>query len=557
MNLNPKKVFISYSHDSLLHKERVLALADRLREDGINCNIDQYEMAPPKRWPHWMLDEIESADFVLVVCTEQYNRRFRANEAYGRGKGATWEGGVIMQELYDAQGKNSKFVPIVFTLAALNFVPNPLSGVPNYRLQDDDGYELLYRRMTIIPALQTIPSQFKTAFIKVRKFSNPHRQEIVISHYPKQDWQHVETLDTVTKLELVRIPAGRFKMGAPEDGSQLHIAHPIHNVDVPEFYIGKYPITQQQWKFGANLPKINRELNPDPSNYDGENLPVESVSWFDAIEFCSRLSHYTGREYRLPSEAEWEYACRSGTETPFHFGETIDTQISNYNGNIIYRLGQKGSCRQQTTSVDTFEGANVWGLYDMHGNVREWCQDFWHDNYQNAPIDGSAWIITESLERVLRGGSFIDEPNNCRSAARSYEKASINGSHIGFRLAVSVQTLVAPTVRLNYGDEVAEKVMKTKIEDTTTVPNNDGNSQASVAQIRQLVEDALSDDDLNNLCQDEFPKVFKQFTTGQTKSQRIRLLVEYVERQREIPKLLNTIEEINPNVHTEFMNNPD
>jgi SEFIR domain/Effector-associated domain 8 len=148
MNLKPKKVFISYSHDSLLHKDRVLELADHLREDGIDCNIDQYEMAPPKGWPHWMLDEIEAADFVLVVCTEQYDRRFRANEAYGRGKGATWEGGVIMQELYDAQGKNSKFVPVVFTPAALNFIPSPLRGVANYRLQDDDGYELLYCRLT-------------------------------------------------------------------------------------------------------------------------------------------------------------------------------------------------------------------------------------------------------------------------------------------------------------------------------------------------------------------------------------------------------------------------
>jgi TIR domain/Effector-associated domain 8 len=148
MNLKPKKVFISYSHDSEIQKDRALALADRLREDEIDCNIDQYEMAPPKGWPRWMLDEIESADFVLVVCTEQYNRRFRANEAYGRGKGATWEGGVITQELYDAQGENSKFVPVVFTPHDLSFIPSPLGGTTNYSLQNGAGYELLYCRLT-------------------------------------------------------------------------------------------------------------------------------------------------------------------------------------------------------------------------------------------------------------------------------------------------------------------------------------------------------------------------------------------------------------------------
>jgi formylglycine-generating enzyme required for sulfatase activity/nucleoside phosphorylase len=293
---------------------------------------------------------------------------------------------------------------------------------------------------TLIPPLKIVPYKFETAYIKVRRLFNPTHQEIKIDYHPKEKWQHVEVLDHITKLELVIVQAGKFRMGATKDGYHLHIGYP-HDVDVPGFYIGKYPVTQKQWKFGANLPKINRELDPDPSNFNGEDLPVEQVSWEDAIEFCDRLSHHTGEEYRLPSEAEWEYACRAEQDAPFHFGETIDSQLSNYNGNEIYGSGAKGEYRSKTTPISEFKGANAYGLYDMHGNVREWCQDYWHDDYRNAPIDGSAWLTPESLERVLRGGSFIDNPNNCRSVARSHEKATEKGCYVGFRLAMSVKTL--------------------------------------------------------------------------------------------------------------------
>jgi nucleoside phosphorylase len=119
----PPKVFISYSHDSQEHKERVLALADRLREDGIDSNIDQYEDSPPEGWQRWMLNQVEAADYALIVCTQQYDRRFRGQEETGKGKGVTWEGGVIIQELYDAQGRNSKFIPVTLTPEDSKFIP--------------------------------------------------------------------------------------------------------------------------------------------------------------------------------------------------------------------------------------------------------------------------------------------------------------------------------------------------------------------------------------------------------------------------------------------------
>jgi nucleoside phosphorylase len=153
MNLDSAspRVFISYSHDSQEHKDRVLELADRLREDGIDCTIDQYEESPAEGWQRWMLNQVEEATFVLVACTEQYDRRFRGREAAGKGKGATWEGGVIIQELYDDQGQNAKFIPVTLAPEDANFIPSPLRGATSYRLNTADGYELLYRRLTNQP----------------------------------------------------------------------------------------------------------------------------------------------------------------------------------------------------------------------------------------------------------------------------------------------------------------------------------------------------------------------------------------------------------------------
>src|SRR5262249_46060073 len=149
------------------------------------------------------------------------------------------------------------------------------------------------------------------------------------------------------------------------------------------------------------------------------NLPVEQVSWQDAVEFCDRLSRKTGKTYRLPSEAEWEYACRAGTKTPFAFGETITPEIVNYNGKYPYGSAPKGIYRQKTTPVGSVGVANGFGLYDMHGNVWEWCQDVWHGNYKGAPTDGSAWESGGDKDIwVVRGGSWIDLGRDCRSAYR-------------------------------------------------------------------------------------------------------------------------------------------
>ncbi|WP_375512772.1 formylglycine-generating enzyme family protein [uncultured Nostoc sp.] len=268
-----------------------------------------------------------------------------------------------------------------------------------------------------------------------------------------------EDLGNNVSLEMVSIPSGQFWMGA----SRLDIPQPQyfqaiyqpqkprHQVTIPAFYMGKFPITQAQWARVAILPKVNIDLKFNPSQFQGGERPVECVSWEDTIEFCTRLSRETGKSYRLPTEAEWEYACRAGTITPFHFGKTITTYLANYDGNFTYGSERQGLYLRQTTFVGSYEIANSFGLYDMHGLVFEWCQDIWHKNYIGAPTDGTAWI-DETVQywfrfgsfqlscpkyRVLRGGSCYFGPHHCSSAFRRAAVQHRKLNHIGFRVVVS------------------------------------------------------------------------------------------------------------------------
>jgi formylglycine-generating enzyme required for sulfatase activity len=251
-----------------------------------------------------------------------------------------------------------------------------------------------------------------------------------------------EDLGNGINLEMVLIPGGQFHMGAPETELESRDdERPQHPVTVPTFFMGSTPVTQAQWRKVARSPQVKYKLNPDPSAFKGDNLPVERVSWEDTTEFCDRLSRLTARQYRLPSEAEWEYACRAGTETPFHFGETICTDLANYQGTDddsmgwsgSYGRGEKGLYRKETTPVKTF-ASNAFGLYDMHGNVWEWCQDDYDDSYLKASSDGNAWIDKDSKFKVLRGGSCFSYPRTCRSAYRNHDYPSYLSNFISFRV---------------------------------------------------------------------------------------------------------------------------
>ena len=249
-------------------------------------------------------------------------------------------------------------------------------------------------------------------------------------------YRFVEQLAQQVELEMVQIPAGSFTMGSPADEPErLGSEGPQHDVTLQTFFIGRYPITQAQWRAVVALEQVEQELDLNLSSFKGDSRPVEQVSWEDATEFCRRLSRHSGRDYRLPTEAEWEYACRAGTTTPFHFGEMITTDLANYNGDFAYADGPKGIKRQATTDVGEFP-ANAWGVSDTHGNVWEWCQDHYHDSYKGAPEDGTAWVDEKPKEelRILRGGSWVFNPRDCRSARRNFFDPSYRFNSFGFRV---------------------------------------------------------------------------------------------------------------------------
>jgi formylglycine-generating enzyme required for sulfatase activity len=246
-------------------------------------------------------------------------------------------------------------------------------------------------------------------------------------------------------LSMIAIDGGSFTMGA--DDAELDSSdseRPTHEVTLQPFHISQTPITQTQWRIVAGYDRINRDLDPDPSSFKGDNRPVEKVSWEDAQEFCQRLTAVTGKPYRLPTEAEWEYACRAGSTTPFSFGETITTDLANYRGTDwpevnasgSYGDGPKGRYREETTKVGIFP-ANAWGLHDTHGNVLEWCEDDWHLNYEGVPIDGSARLDLDEnrdKDKLLRGGSWDLVPVACRSAYRTSYPRELRFSYLGFRV---------------------------------------------------------------------------------------------------------------------------
>jgi formylglycine-generating enzyme required for sulfatase activity len=254
---------------------------------------------------------------------------------------------------------------------------------------------------------------------------------------PLQVEGYREDLGGGVALTMVKIAAGSFLMGSPEDEPERSEAEgPQHQVTLGSFFMAQTLITQAQWRAVAGWQKVERDLEPDPSNFKGANRPVERVSWHDAQEFCRRLSQRTGQCYGLPSESQWEYACRAGSTTPFHFGATLTPELANYNGNHVYGNGPKGTYREQTTEVASFP-ANGWGLHDMHGNVWEWCEDHWHDSYNFAPGDDQPWLIPAAADdepRLLRGGSWNNTPAGCRSACRDSILPDLRSHFIGFRV---------------------------------------------------------------------------------------------------------------------------
>jgi formylglycine-generating enzyme required for sulfatase activity len=281
-----------------------------------------------------------------------------------------------------------------------------------------------------LTSLQSILKSFEFEFAIVDRTGQ------VVDRQTRQAQFFNTELGETADLTMVAISGGKFVMGATtNEGQSSAQALPAHWVAVKPFFLSKHPITQAQWQAVTQLPQINRPLLAQPAHFVGDDRPVESVSWLDAVEFCDRLSRHTGQTYRLPSEAEWEYACRAGMGTPFATGHTLTHQFANYNTQFAYAAEPPAAYLPATTAVGSF-CPNGFGLDDMHGNVWEWCADHWHDDYQGAPIQGQAWIKGgQSHLRSLRGGSWADHPAQVRSASRSGYPADGLNRMIGFRVA--------------------------------------------------------------------------------------------------------------------------
>jgi len=266
--------------------------------------------------------------------------------------------------------------------------------------------------------------------MKSVEFETPtlNAQGQVIARTKHSAEQFTEDLGKGISLELIVIPAGAFQMGSrPSEGNADE--HPQHFVTIKSFMLGKYLITQGQWK--AVMGKL------PPCRFKGDELPVERVSWNDTQKFCQRLSKQTGQNYHLPSETQWEYACRAGTTTPFSFGETLTSDFANYNGEHIFRDEPRGIYFHSTSAGGKYP-PNAFGLYDMHGNLMEWCADSWLDDYSASPRDGSAYQNYNSKYTVVRGGSWHDNPQLCRSAVRMRITQSDAEEYVGLRVVCDI-----------------------------------------------------------------------------------------------------------------------
>ncbi len=474
--MDKARIFISYARED---EHAVKRIYWDLVGAGFQPWMDKVDLLPGEDWRLAIENAMRSADF-LIICLSNTSVKKR---------------GFVQRELKVAldlwQEKLRGDIYIIPARLEPCELPDELSGFQSVDLFDEDQWPRLVRalhegmrRLGKIPGAQpqpaSAPSQQSTGqdlipyavllsqlAEKLRGDDKPvqspdtpplrtFRFETVrmdargriVERREGRARYFVEKLGDGVTLEMVEIPGGTFLMGASETearkaGKESGLGEkwfdremPQHRVNVPSFFIGKFQVTQAQWRAIAELPKVKIKLEPNPSKFKGDDLPVETVSWEEAKEFCARLSRLTRSEYRLPSEAEWEYACRAGTTTPFAFGETITPQIVNYHVEYPYASAPKGEYRKKTIPVGSLGIANGFGLYDMHGNVWEWCEDDWHDSYDGAPGDGKAWvdISARGSNRVARGGGWSNGAVICRSANRFSDTPGNRNYRLGFRL---------------------------------------------------------------------------------------------------------------------------
>ena len=392
------QIFLAHANED---KAEVIKLYDRLQQQGYKPWLDKKDLLGGQSWRAEIPRVIKSSQ-VFIACL--------SNQSVAKQGYVQREFRMALQEMANKPPGQIYLIPVRLDDCEIPELRQEEYGI-NLRdlhwvdLFEPDGFDQL---------VKSIDHHF------------PESQESVTSTTTDKAPKTIDLGNGIT-LELVHIPGGMFLMGAPytQEGG-LDQERPTHQVTIPDFWMGKYPVTQEQYQ---------AVIGNNPSHFfnEGASHPVENVSWYDAIAFCEEVLKKTGDRIRLPSEAEWEYACRAETTTRYYFGRHLAEEQANFNRN-------KG----KTTSVGIYP-PNAYGLYDMHGNVSEWCQDLWHDNYERAPKDGSAWMSGgNSNVRIVRGGSFCGNHRNCLSASRDY--TNMRNNNLGFRVACSnLADFIEPT----------------------------------------------------------------------------------------------------------------
>jgi len=455
------QIFISYARED---QQRIEELYRKLLAAGYQPWLDREHILPGQKWEPVIKQALERSDFALIClsATSINKRGFLRKE--------------IKKALEHAEEKLEDDVWLIPARLDDCDVPDGLSNIQWVDLFEDDGFDQLLRalefqlkkegrrllstqpaRAKSQPQTQPkpTPSQITVApgaaegptfdFITVKVDDKGK----VIDRRNGQARVFIEDLGGGVKLEVVEIPGGEFWMGSTDADAQTAFNDakrywkdvkqewytaetPRHRVAVSPFFMGKHPVTQAQWmEVMGNLPEI-------PDGFRGDEHPVVMVSWEEAADFCRELSRRTRQQYRLPTEAEWEYACRAETTSPFAFGWNINPEIVNYAGSHPYGSASKGIYRQKTVPVGSLGVANAFGLYDMHGNVWEWCSDWYSDSYyeecRKQGVAPDPLGPSTGSNRVDRGGGWTDGAVGCRSAVRFIDAPGYRYDNLGFRL---------------------------------------------------------------------------------------------------------------------------
>jgi formylglycine-generating enzyme required for sulfatase activity len=481
----PGKIFLNY------RRSDAEAWADRLYErlvtqfprGDIFMDIDgNIPLGQP--WAAWLDSQVAACDLMLVLIGRSWVAAFQARSAPG-------ERDYVRVEIESALARKIPVVPVFLGDAPIPFPTDlpepirPLLGLQAIRLQrtsfDTDARSLIEGvarsiklargEVEVAPATPATTAR-RTARPAIDQYRAEGRMKVeakIVQGAPegwfqpgngKTEWFK----DHDAGPEMVVVPAGSFLMGSPEneperEGLKKGTESPQHDVTIARpFAVGRHAITRGQFAAftdstgyktddrayvwtGSEFKNDPKASWRNPGFAQDDSHPVVCVSWDDAKAYAVWLTQQAGQSYRLLTEAEWEYTARAGTTTPFWWGTAITPAQANYDGTCVYAGGGSyGEYRRQTVPVDSFK-ANALGLYNVHGNVGEWCEDIWHDTYAGAPTDGSAWLQSEGQsDRVIRGGSWFIDPQKLRSAYRSSSYSGFRSNIRGFRLARMINT---------------------------------------------------------------------------------------------------------------------